>query len=141
MPVQQDATAVANRWAQNLAAATQKMAASVNSLTQSPTAAAAAAAQTWLARLNDPATLTKFQNSLNRVSLGDWQKAFIAKGIPRISQGAQQAIPKMVAFMQQWLPYEAAGSATVRAMPKGTLEDRINRSAAMIRYNHNFRRT
>jgi len=132
---------VANRWAANLANATQKITNSVNALTVSPTSLAANAAQTWLARLNDPATLTKFQNSLNRVTLNQWQTSMVQKGIPRISSGAQAAIQtKMIPFLTQWLPYEQAGQQQVKTMPKATLQDRINRAVFMINYNHQFKR-
>lgn len=134
-----DPTAVANRWATGLANATQKMTQDVQALTVSPTSQAADAAQTWLARINDPKTLAKFQAKLRAVTLAAWQQAYIQKGIPRIATGAQQAIQtKMVPFFTKWLPYEAAGSQQVKAMPKATLQDRINRAVFMINYNSQF---
>ena len=136
---QLDANAVATRWANNLAASTQKITASVNALTTSPTSQAANAAQTWLARLNDPATVAKFQKNLNRVTLQQWQTAMTQKGIPRIGQGAQQAVQtKMLPFYTAWLPYEAQGQQQVKAMPKGTLQDRIARAVFMINWNHQW---
>lgn len=138
MPITQDATAVANRWAQNLGASVTKITSGVNAVTTSPTSQAAAASQLWLSRLNDPATMAKWQRNLNKVTLSDWQTAMKQKGIPRISQGAQAAIPKMVKFMTAWLPYEAAGQSQIKSMPDVTLEDRIARAAAMIRYNAAF---
>lgn len=135
---QLDPAAVAQRWAQNLAAASQKITAGVNAVTQSPTQLAAQAAQTWLARLNDPRTLAKFQKNLNKVTLQQWQTAMTQKGIPRISQGAQQALPKFQTFMTAWLPYEAQGAAQVRAMPNLTLQDAIARATFMINYNANW---
>lgn len=134
-----DPTAVANRWAQGLAGATQKMSQSVDALTQSPTAQAAAAAQTWLARLNDPKTMQKFQAKLNAVTLNQWQTAYKTKGLPRIPTGAQAALQtKMIPFFTKWLPYEAAGSQQVKNMPKATLQDRIARAVFMINYNSQF---
>jgi len=130
---------VANRWAQGLANATTKMTNSATSLTQSPTQQAAAAVQTWIARLNDPKTQQKWVSKLQAVTLGDWQKAYTQKGIPRVSQGAQQAInTKMVPFFTKWLPYEAAGQQQVKQMPKTTLQDRIARAVFMINYNSQF---
>ena len=130
---------VANRWAQGLANATQKMTASANALTQAPTAQAAAAVQTWIARLNDPKTQAKWQSKLQAVTLQQWQQAYTQKGIPRVSQGAQQAInTKMVPFFTKWLPYEAAGQQQVKQMPKTTLQDRIARAVFMINYNSQF---
>lgn len=137
MPLAPDV--VANRWATGLANATQKMSQSVAALTTSPTSQAAAAAQTWLARLNDPKTLAKFQAKLNAVTLSVWQQAYTQKGLPRIPTGAQAAIQtKMVPFFTKWLPYEAAGAQQVKTMPKATLQDRINRAVFMINYNSQF---
>lgn len=134
-----DPTVVANRWAAGLANATTKMSQSAAALTVSPTSQAAAAAQTWLARLNDPKTLTKYQAKLNAVTLSSWQQAFTQKGLPRIPTGAQAAITtKMVPFFTKWLPYEAAGAQQVKNMPKATLQDRIARAVFMINYNSQF---
>jgi len=130
---------VANRWAQGLANATQKMTQSATNLTVSPTQQAADAMQTWIARLNDPKTQAKWQAKLRAVTLGQWQTAYTQKGIPRVSQGAQVARDsKMVPFFSKWLPYEATGSQQVRQMPKATLQDRIARAVFMINYNSQF---
>lgn len=134
-----DPTVVANRWAAGLANATTKMSQSVAALTVSPTSQASNAAQTWLARLNDPKTLIKYQAKLNAVTLNQWQQAFTQKGLPRIPTGAQAAIQsKMVPFFTKWLPYEAAGAQQVKSMPKATLQDRIARAVFMINYNSQF---
>jgi hypothetical protein len=130
---------VANRWAQGLANATQKMTQSATNLTVAPTQQAADAMQTWIARLNDPKTQAKWQAKLRAVTLGQWQQAYTQKGIPRVSQGAQVARDsKMVPFFSKWLPYEATGSQQVRQMPKATLQDRIARAVFMINYNSQF---
>ncbi len=118
-----------------------KIRSGVQAVTTSPTQAAAAAVNTWQQRVADPNTARKFQASLSRISLADWQNAMINKGIPRISTGAQAAIPKFQAFMQQFLPFEDNIANQVRQMPKATLDDRINRAVAQIRGNAGFRRT
>lgn len=141
MPAPPDPAQVAQRWAQRLGASVDKIRQGVQSVTTSPTQAAAAAVNTWQARVADPNTARKFQASLGRVSLADWQNAMINKGIPRISTGAQAAIPKFTAFMQQFLPFEDNIANQVRQMPKATLDDRINRAIAQIRGNASFRRT
>jgi hypothetical protein len=130
---------VADAWAQGLANATTKMTNSVANLTTSPTSQAAAAVQTWIARLNDPKTQQKWQAKLNAVTLSQWQAAYTQKGIQRVSQGAQVAKnQKMVPFFTKWLPYEAAGQQQVKNMPKATLQDRIARAVFMINYNSQF---
>ena len=132
---------VAARWAQRLGAASQKITQGVQAVTVAPQQKAAAAVDTWLARLNDPATRTKYVASLQRSSLADWQNAMLQKGISRISAGAQQAQPKFEQFLSQFLPFVESVAARVRQMPKATLEDRINRATAQIRGTAQFKRS
>lgn len=130
---QRDPATVAQRWVSNLGSSVDKIRQGVQSVTQAPTAAAAAAGQLWQQRVNDPATLQKFQRSLQRVSLTDWQNAMIQKGIPRIASGANAAKDKFTAFLTQFLPFVNNVAQQVRQMPKATLEDRIARATAQIR--------
>jgi|SRR5947209_912424 len=131
---------VADRWAQRLAASAEKIKSGVQGVTTSPTQSAANAADFWQQRMQDPQTKAKYVNSLNKVSLSQWQQAMLGKGVNRIASGANDAKPKVASFLQQFLPYVEQGAAMVRAMPKGGIEDAVNRAAAMIRHNANFRR-
>lgn len=133
-----DPATVATKWANNLGASVTSIRNGVQALTTSPTQLAAAAVTLWQQRVADPATAQRFTRSLNRVSLADWQTAMINKGIPRISTGAQAAIPKFTTFLQAFLPFELNIAHTVRQMPKATLDDRINRAVAQIRGNATF---
>lgn len=130
-----DATA---KWVQNIGQATQRIQTGVQSVTRSPGAAAAAQRGKWLARIQQSAD--KWASRVGAVSLQEWQQAMISVGIPRIAQGAQAKQHKMENFMTEFLPYLAQGVARIDAMPSTTLEDSINRAAAMIRHNANFRR-
>ena len=140
MPVQRDPAAVAQRWVTNLGGSVEKIRQGVQAVTTSPTSAAAAAGQLWQQRVQDPATLAKFQRGLQRVSLSDWQQSMIQKGLPRIATGAANAKDKFTAFLTQFLPFVANVANQVHAMPKATLEDRIARAVAQIRGNAAFRR-
>lgn len=140
MPRNLDPNAVAQRWVTNLGGAVEKIRQGVQGVTTSPTQAAAAAGQLWQQRVQDPATLQKFQRGLQRVSLADWQNAMLNKGIPRIATGAANAKDKFTAFLTQFLPFVQNVAAQVHQMPKATLDDRINRAVAQIRGNAGFRR-
>lgn len=124
---------IAARWAQRLGGSTDKIRSGVQSVTQAPQQKAAAAVDTWLARLNDPATRQKYVNSLSKSTLADWQNATLQKGLSRIASGAQAAQSKFQSFLQSFLPFQANVTAQVRSMPNVTLEDRINRAVAQIR--------
>jgi hypothetical protein len=129
---------IASKWSQNLGNSTTSIQKGVNAVTTSPTAAAAAAVDLWQQRVSSPAARDKFTRNLQRVSLEQWRQSMLNKGVARISSGAQAAIPKVVAFMTQFLPYVENVAQQVRQMPKNTLEDRIQRAVAQIRGNAAF---
>lgn len=131
-----DAQTVANLWAQRLSGATAEITAGVRAVQTAPGIAAAQKVDTWLAKLQ--ASREKWVRNVSAVSLASWQTSMIDKGIPRVASGANAAIPKMQKFMTQFLPYVEQGAQTVRAMPNATLEDGVQRAAAMIRYNAQF---
>lgn len=128
-----DPTAATAKWVNNLSNSTSAITAGVNAVTQAPGAKAAAAVQTWLARIQQSAN--KWAKNVGAVSLQQWQEAMTTVGIPRIAQGAQAKQGKYLAFAQKFYPYLAQGQAQVQAMPKVTLQDGINRAVAMIKHN------
>lgn len=137
--MQTNAQAVAQRWANNLGGSTDKIKAGVAAVQTAPTAAAAQQSAAYLAGVQQAVSSGKWAAALNSVSLSDWQNAMTTKGINRIATGATAAIPKMQAFMTQFLPYEANGVQQLSNMPRGGLENNINRAVAMMRYNAAFK--
>lgn len=128
MAVTQDASTVAQKWASNLGAATQRIQSGVESVTTSPGQLAARQATLWVQ--NTQAAQAKFQRNTAAVSLQQWQTATVTKGIPRIASGATAAEPKVQAFMSTFLPFV---QAQVNQLPaRGNLQQNIQRSAAMI---------
>lgn len=101
--------AAAQRWANNLGASGDKIKQAVMAVTVSPTSKAAAAVDRQVAGVQAAAASGKTQAALNRVTLQDWQSAMVNKGINRLTSGAQQAQPKVQAFLTQFLPYLQTG--------------------------------
>lgn len=128
-----DPTSGTAKWVNNLSNATSSITAGVNAVTQAPGQKAAAAVQTWLARIQ--ASANKWAKNVGAVTVDEWRNAMINVGIPRIAQGAQAKQGKYLAFAQKFYPYLAQGQAQVQAMPKITLQDGINRAVAMIKHN------
>lgn len=126
----------AAKWAQRSAAATEDVKNGVLNVTEAPGKAAARSKDLWLQRIS--ASADKWARRVSAVSLQDWQDSMINKGIARIASGTQAAIPKMSAFMAEFLPYVDQGVNQVKAMPKGNVEAGIARAAAMIRHNAQF---
>jgi len=132
-----DPQTVAQKWATNLGASTPSIQAGVAAVTVAPGQAAAAQKQLWLAQIT--AAADKWATNVAGVSLGSWQQSMIEKGLPRIGQGAATAVPKMANFMSQFLPHVEQVAATVRRMPKGGLQNGINRAVAQIQGNAQFK--
>lgn len=132
---------VAQKWANRMASAGESMKAGVQGVTTAPTEQAAQAKDRWMAGLQRAATEGKFEAGLRRVTLEDWKRSMIDKGVANMQNGARTAVPKVQAFLAEFLPFADNVSAEVAAMPKGTIEDSINRSAAAIRKLSQFKRT
>lgn len=131
-----DPNVTAALWANRLQAAQSEIQAGVGRVTEAPGARAAAQADVWLARVQQ--SRAKWIRNTSAVTLQQWQRAMVEKGIPRVGPGAQAAVPKMTQFFQQFLPFVEQGAETVRRMPKASLQDGINRAVAMINHNAGF---
>lgn len=136
MPVRADAQMATTKWLQNIGTATERMKQGAMNVTTAPGQKAAAAADKWLQRVQQ--SQAKYKNNVSRVSLQQWQDAYVNVGIPRVSQGAQAKQAKYNAAMADFLPYLAQGVAKIDAMPKVTLQDSIARATAMIQHNANY---
>lgn len=136
MPSAQQA---ATNWATGMSQAGTKMTAGINAVTEAPTAKAAARADAYLAGVQRAVANNKWQSGLLAVSLQSWKSAMIDKGVGRASSGAQQAKPKVVAFMTQFLPYLQQGVQALAATPRGDLQTNIQRAVTMMQHNANFK--
>lgn len=126
----------AAKWAQRSAAATDDVKNGVMNVTVAPGKSAALAKDLWLQKIS--ASADKWARRVSAVSLQDWQDAMINKGINRIASGTQAAIPKMTAFMTDFLPFVDQGVQAIKNMPKGNVEAGVARAAAMIRHNATY---
>lgn len=136
-----NAAAVAQKWSNRMASAGEAMKQGVQGVTIAPTQQAAAAKDRWMAGLQRAASEGRYEAGLNSVTLQDWQRAMTEKGVTNMQTGARTATPKVQKFLTEFLPFAAQVSEEVAAMPKGTIEDSVNRSAAAIRKLASFRRT
>ena len=136
MPVRSTSAQATAKWLSGMQNATARMTAGAQALSVAPGQLAAQASAKWLAKVT--AAQQKFATNVAKVSLQEWQNAYVTTGIPRVSQGAQQKQGKVTAFMDQFLPYLNTGLQVIDKMPSTTLEDGIARATAMIRYNAKF---
>ena len=131
---------IAQKWARDLAASTETIRTGVEAVTESPTSKAAARSDAYLRGVQQAVADGKGQNGLNRVSLQHWKDDMLTKGLPRIASGASQAEPKFQAFMAEFMPHIEQGLRQLQSMPRGDLNQNIQRMVAMVQHNARFHR-
>lgn len=131
------ASVIAAKWARAMQGATQSMKDGVAAVTESPMEKAAASQDLWLEGVRKARESGKYADNLRAVSLDAWKRAYLQKGIGRVSAGVTEAMPIMEDFLAQLLPVAEASKRDVATMPKGTLEDSKQR---MIRNMENMSR-
>lgn len=128
---------VTEKWASGMANASQSYIDGVNGVTVAPGEAAANAAERMLANLQEAVASGRYQKAARSVSLQDWQRAAATKGATRLGTGAQQAKPKMQAFMSKFLPYLDQNASSLP--PRGDREQNKMRMLRQFEINSNFR--
>lgn len=136
-----NAAAVADKWARRLAQSTPDIEAGVQAVTVAPSERAIAAKSKMVQNFNQAMTDGKWERGLERVSLDDWKRSMLTKGISRIGQGAEEGKGKMEAYMREALPFMEELQRKIDAMPDLTLEDSIARMTTWIRGMSEFKRT
>jgi len=121
-------------------AATQDMQAGVLRVDQAPGKKAAASVDKMRANLMAAIDSGKWQRRVGSVSLDDWKKAMVDKGIPRVSAGLEGSRDKIRAFGEKLIAYQNSILPEIDAMPSVTLEDNINRMTTFVRKMSKFER-
>lgn len=99
---------------------------------------AAAQADKMRTNINKAIDSGKWGRRVSAVSLPDWQKVTIEKGVPRIAAGIDAALPKTTEFFKQFLPHLEVIQKELDNMPSLTLEDNIGRAVHNMRRNAEF---
>ena len=131
----------AEKLIQRAKAAAPFIAAQVAKVTVAPTESAIAAIPKMQTNFNSAVSSGKVERGLRRVTLPEWKRAMIEKGVPRISQGLDQARDKITAFNREFYPHLERVQAQIAAMPSTTLEDNIARMVFNVRENAKFVRS
>lgn len=113
----------ADRWASGLANATERIRAGVQRTTKNPMERAVEAQEKMRIRWLESVNNGHWRYQITKVSMDDWKRAMLTKGVPRVAEGANAAKPKVQAFARDLLAYEAQIKQRLDAMPKITPED------------------
>lgn len=132
MPITITPEEFAEKHARRLKQAIPDMQKGIERVTVNPTEKAAAKKQKMQANLNEALNNGKWEAGLRRVSLEDWKKAILGKGLQRVSAGIDGAHDKVVAFATVLLPFEASLQAKINAMPDLSIQDSVARSTEWI---------
>jgi len=74
-----------------------------------------------------------WKRRVGALTLDEWKKSMLDKGLSRVSAGIDGASAKVTAFATQLLAAESALQTEVSKMPDLTLEDSISRMTAWVR--------
>jgi ElaB/YqjD/DUF883 family membrane-anchored ribosome-binding protein len=114
-------------------AALEDMRAGIEGVTEAPGAKAAQKADKMRQKLLEALDSGKWARRVGSVSLEDWKKQMLEKGVARVPAGIDGAADKVTAFAGQLLTHEEKLMAEVDKMPDLTLEDSVARATAWIR--------
>lgn len=120
------------KWSSNLNGAGTYITNGVNRVTVAPGQSAAAAADRMIAGVQAAVNSGKWAKRVSSVSLQDWQSAMIKKGIPRLQQGTAQAVATKTDRITTLLSNVDAAAAVANALPKGGLQQGIQRATAFM---------
>ena len=133
MPVRVTPEEFADKHARNLKNSIPDIQRGIERVSEAPTAKAAAAQDKMLARIQEAVNSGKWARRLQRVTLEEWKRKTLEKGVNRIAAGIDAARDKQIEFARQLIDYENRLLDEIQRMPDLTLEDSINRAIAWIR--------
>jgi len=122
--------------ARRLKASREDMIKGINAVTKSPGESAAEQEDLLIARFTEAVRSGKWKQKVQGVSLDEWKRKFIAKGVDRVGPGIDAAKDKTIKSAEKLLANVDTVSAEVKAMPKGTIEDSIARMTHSARRMH-----
>lgn len=132
-----------NNWLAGITQSPNKYKQKIERLTENPLEAAASpeASARYIAGIQHSEATGKRIAGLRRVPFSEWKRLAATKGASRLVSGATEAKGKYLAFMTQFLPHLEAGVAKLKAMPRGDLNQNIQRAVAMMQHNAEFKRS
>jgi len=120
------------KWGTNLNSSSQYITQGVNNVQTAPGVAAAAAQDRLLANFQAAVTSGRWAKAVSGVSLADWKSAMTTKAIPRIPQGVAAAQKNDVQTITNLLSAVDSAAQAANAVPKGGLQQSIQRAAAFM---------
>lgn len=121
----------ADDWASGLQGASARIRRGVEKVTEAPGQKAAKESARYLTGVQNKVDLWK--RRVSAVSVEDWRNMLLEKGLGRIAQGVTSAKPAQVQMAQRLLSEIDAAVTEANKIPKGDIEQSIQRAAAFMR--------
>jgi hypothetical protein len=131
---------IAEKQMRRTKAATTDMVNGVNAVSVAPSKLAVAKKQKAVNNWNEAMQSGKWERNLGRVTLDEWKKSMIEKGVGRVAAGVDASQAKLEAFYSELIPFQADLSKKIDSLPDLTVEDSIQRASTWIRGMSNFRK-
>lgn len=113
--------------ARRLKASTEDIRRGIDRVTVAPGVLAAEQQEVLIQKFTEAVRSGNWAKKVAGVSLDEWKNAFKSKGVDRIAAGIDNAKDKSIASAEKLLKNVDTVQAEVKRMPKGTLDDSINR--------------
>lgn len=132
---------VAEKHARRLKAATEDIRTGVERVTEAPGAKAAKKQAKMLQNLTAAVQSGKWAKRVGSVTLDEWKRKMIDKGLGRVASGVDAAIGKTTAFHADLQEHQGRIDTQLEKMADLTLEDNIARMTEQVRQMSKFVRS
>lgn len=122
----------ADKQARNLKNSIQDIRDGINRVTTSPGQEAVKRQDKMRTKVLEAIDSGRWASKTGAVSVDEWKRAALDKGVDRIATGIDAAHDKQVSMAGRLLPAVDAAASKARAMPKNTLQDSIARMTSFV---------
>lgn len=127
---QKNPTQVTAKWLASYQGSATAMTQGAQAVTTAPGQLAANQKAYWLQKIT--ASADKWAARVAAVTLPQWQQAYINLGIQRGQAGATAKQGNYLTFITEYMNWLQGQVTTIKAMPKGNIQQSVARAAAMI---------
>lgn len=121
------------KWNRRMKGSTEDIRRGVGKVTEAPGMAAAKQQALMLEKLTASIMSGKWAKAVSAISVEDWKQSTLNKGLQRIAAGVDGATPAMQQKAQELLAKVDSAVNEVNKIPRGNLEQNIQRMVAFTR--------
>lgn len=126
--------------ARNLKAASDEIRKGAEAVTVAPGVKAAEQRKAWETKMASKEVQDKWANNVRKVSLDDWKKDMIEKGVGRISAGLDRSADKIAAFGDKLISFEKSAKAEFDKIHPLTIDESADKMVKWIKKMHEFKK-